>query len=732
MWIEKSDPKMFAEIQRRVKEGRWCLVGGWFIQPDCNIPSGESYARHALITQRYFLAKFGITAKTGYNVDSFGHNASIPMLLRNSRMENYVFMRPGPNEKTLSTHLFNWESRDGSSVMTYRIHKNIYCITSERMHLMDEISALDEGCDQMAFYGVGNHGGGPTVSLLDELHEKYKEGFVYSKPDSYFEAQRGKNIPTVMGDLQYHAKGCYSTAEVIKKSNRYSENALIRAEKMSVLSDKLMNTEYPQKELNYAWQRVLFNQFHDIMGGCTVREAVIDAEHLYGEVISIAERLTNFACQQISWNIDTINNPEYNGYVSEENAEKIGLPIVIFNPLPYSTITGAYVKSHIYNSAVDVNGREVAIQHVRDSKTDGNNKFGTLFEVNLPAFGYTVCNLLKAEPKTKYENEFEITDNSIANSEIKVTFCPSGEIGSIIMLKTGKELLSSPTSIALYNDKNNDTWAHGTQFFKDKLDVKFNGSFKITETGPVRASVRTIQTFGKSKITRDYYIYKSGRAVDVSVKIDYREEFSIMKLLFPVNNTEEKQAYCKIPFGYIERPTDGSEQVCGDWISLGILGVANDCKHSFEADGSVLSLTVLRSCLFADHYGQRDEYCEFMEQGEHFFKYRIFEYSDQAKAERNSDELQNPPTIVRETYHTGDMPRSFSGISVSEENLCITAIKKQEDGKGTVVRLFETIGKDTIATVRLFDTEFKCHIPHNSVKTYLVENDSVKEIDFIE
>ena len=133
-WIKLSEPEMFEEIQERVKEGRWAVVGGMWVQPDCNLPCGESYARHALITQRYFLEKFGKMAITGYNVDSFGHNGSLPMILKNSRMENYVFMRPMPEEKKLPQSLFVWESADGSRVTTYRVPFR-YCITPWRYEL---------------------------------------------------------------------------------------------------------------------------------------------------------------------------------------------------------------------------------------------------------------------------------------------------------------------------------------------------------------------------------------------------------------------------------------------------------------------------------------------------------------------------------------------------------------------------------------------------------------------
>ena len=178
-WIEEFDPAMFEEIKARVREGRWEIVGGWMIQPDCNIPCGESFARHALISQRYFQEKFGKMAETGYNVDSFGHNGSLPMILCHSRMKHYVFMRPMAHEKELPAHLFFWESADGSRVETYRV-PFYYNIDSNhrKFEKLGQIAEIDESSDQMAFYGVGNHGGGPTVELLKQMHAALDERFV--------------------------------------------------------------------------------------------------------------------------------------------------------------------------------------------------------------------------------------------------------------------------------------------------------------------------------------------------------------------------------------------------------------------------------------------------------------------------------------------------------------------------------------------------------------------------
>lgn len=750
MWIEKSDPEMFREIQARVKEGRWHIAGGWFIQPDCNIPCGESFARHALITQRYFKEKFGKTATVGYNVDSFGHNGNLPQILKNCGLDTYVFMRPGPHEKTLPAHLFMWESADGSRVPAYRI-PNLYNVTHHNGgETFDYVETLDEGCDQMLFYGIGNHGGGPTKELLDWIHENLSERYVYSSPEEYFVSQSLENLPVIKDDLQFHAKGCYSACSEIKKNNRYAENKLISAERMSVLAKILKGIEYPRRELKYAWERVLFNQFHDILGGCSIREAYDDARIVHGEAMSVADRVANFARQQISWNINTVSDGGDDSFVSEDRAEKMGMPLVVFNPLDHEVEAAVHLRHfnpfedrmdldpslrRVYESATDSFGNPLPIQTVRDSKNDGNKKFAKLISVKVPALGYTVCRVRKAKPEN-IDNPFTVSENSLANRKIRIDFDPeSGEMIAITLLSSGKSLLSASSRIDLYDDEKHDTWAHGIEFFKDRVPSDAKGSVNVIEEGPVRATIRSVQTFGDSRIIRDYSIYRDSDYIDVKVMIDFREKFRILKFAYPARCSDPR-AYCKIPFGSIERPTNGSESVSGDWIALtgdgGGLTVATDSKHSFDAENNELSLTVLRSAMFADHYGARDEFCQFQEQGEHFFNYRISPFTSFGEAERMAQELQNPPAAIMETFHKGELPTRFSGISVSHSNISVTAIKMSEDGEATILRLYETDGRDTRVTVRLFDREIECDLPHNSIKTYLVTATDTQEVDFME
>jgi len=227
-WIEENCPPMFEEIKEAVKNGKWIIVGGMWIQPDCNIPSSESFARQLLYSQKYFEEKFGITAKTGYNVDSFGHSAGLPRLLRNGGIENYVFMRPSVAEKKypFPDRAFKWNCGE-NEVLTYRLPSSYANNFSTTDQIENQVRASkDHNYPQMVFFGVGNHGGGPTITNIETIHEYQaaNEGKVeISNPDKFFDVLRAdhlEEIPEYTGDLHNHASGCYSANSMIKKLNR--------------------------------------------------------------------------------------------------------------------------------------------------------------------------------------------------------------------------------------------------------------------------------------------------------------------------------------------------------------------------------------------------------------------------------------------------------------------------------------------------------------------------------
>ena len=304
-WVEESDPALFERIKARIADGRFQVVGGWWVEPDCNIPGGESLVRQALYGQRYLREKFGIVATTGANLDSFGHSAAIPQILAKSGIDSYVFLRPGPEEKALESPIFWWESPDGSRVLAYRIPHE-YCAPKDDLgeHVEKALASLPDGDEEYAvFYGVGNHGGGPTKSNLDQIARLNEEGdgprLELSSLRRFFDGLARENgaYPTIRGELQHHAPGCYTTHSGIKRWNRRAENLLATAEKWSAVADSLGLRPYPHGELTRAWKLLLFNQFHDTLAGTSIEPAYEDARDQIGHASSLAANAFNAAIQ---------------------------------------------------------------------------------------------------------------------------------------------------------------------------------------------------------------------------------------------------------------------------------------------------------------------------------------------------------------------------------------------------------------------------------------------------
>lgn len=758
-WVEQNEPAMFEEIRRRVKEGRWIIAGGWYIQPDCNIPSGESLARQGLYSQRYFKEKFGVTAKTGYNVDTFGHGGMLPQILKKSGMDYYVFMRPMKHEKELPSNLFQWQSADGSSVTVFRIPVSyVTRIDEERERLFGILQEAEEaGTDYMGFYGVGNHGGGPTVAVLSIIEGLMKEQegkFIYSSPDDYFQEVRELTMPVIEGDLQHHARGCYSAHAQTKMNNRRAEHILLTAEKINVLSNILFQTEYPYKEFLHAWKGVMFNQFHDILGGCSLKEAYDDAAQLYGEALSIGARQLNFAFQKISWHIDTTNGlditPEKAKISKFWETDKLGTPVVLFNPLSWEVQTdiscGADAKF-----ITDNDGNVVNYQKSRASQTNQADKYETRFDVTVPAFGYAVYRLHMTEQDILMPPGNEvIADNcQMENEYVKIVLDQS--TGCILKLydkKENRDVLNGLGSVGRVIDETHcDTWAHDVASFQDEVGRFANAKMKLIESGPVRSVIRVTSYFNRSELRQDFIVYANDPQIDVKVRLDWREAHKMLKLSFPVNICQPR-VINEIAYGCIEKQANGEEEPCQQWVDLfgqtadgGMygLGLLNDSKYGYDANGSTVSLTVIRGSVFADHFGERDELCELMDQGIHEFSYALIPHKGdfkQAGIVKRAYELNCKPQHIVETFHKGKMPCRFTGITITAENIIASALKCSEDGQGYILRCYETDGVEASTDISLFQNrKWTAHFSPFEIKTFYIPQEftePIRETNLIE
>lgn len=753
VWIEKNDPQMFEKIKKRVKEGRWIICGGWWVQPDCNIPCGESFARHALLSQNYFQDKFGMIAKTGYNVDSFGHHGMLPQILKLSGMDNYVFMRPGPHEKGLPGRNFIWESDDGSRVQAFRLPFSYGTFGSLEAHIDACMSEFDPNIDDlMCFYGVGNHGGGPTIKNIEtikNIQQKYDEvEIIFQDPNSYFEEMKSKEyqLPVHHGDLQHHASGCYSVHSEIKRMNRRCENALLRAEKFSTFSASMGKSVYPDN-FNTAWERVLFNQFHDILAGTSIAKAYDDSRNEQGEAMSIAARNENNALQAISFSINI-------------EKEEGMLPIVVFNPHSWSVNQAVEIETGMFDNLckgskyklIDFEGKTIPLQKIAsDAKVNGRNRI--VFKALVPALGYTTYRLYAIE-----ENETESirssSSNVLENEFVRMKIDEkSGGIESIYDKGTDTQMCSGTAAVAAVMRDDSDTWSHGVTYFQELEGYFKPVSIKKTEDGCVRSSIRVISKYKSSTLVQTFTLYKDSRDIHVSARINWQEKFKCVKLQFPLNLEHYNAAY-EIPFGSINKECSGEEEPMQKWMDLsGMkkgdklicgLSILNDSKYSASVHGNTMEMTVLRSPVYAHHApylleDEMDDYI-FMDQGIQEFNYRMVPHIGTWKSAgivQKAEELNQPCTAVIETYHEGDLPQKTETMNVNVPNVVVTSLKKAEKTDEYIIRFYEYFGTKTevIIDLPIFGKTIKTLIGPNEIKTFAVSSlpESVPyEVNFLE
>ncbi len=751
-WVEETDPEMFKEIQARVSEGRWVIVGGWWIQPDCNAPSAESFARHALYSQRYYMEKFGRKAEIGYNVDSFGHNAMLPQLLKESGLRGYVFMRPNPEQEMsypFPNTSFIWEGPDGTQMPTFRI-TGTYGTANADLSLQWARSALEReekfAVPDMAFYGIGNHGGGPSIEVLKAMNELIKENrpddFVFSSPNRFFDELDTSRLPVLREELQHHASGCYTTVMEIKELNRRTEQALLAAEKYASLAEWL-GFEIDANELAEAWQTVLFNQFHDIMGGCSIREAMEDAVTDLRHALHTARKITNRALQKLSWNMDTSRGQPVVRSKSEFrlwSRENLGTPLTVFNPhsWPVTSLirTGSDVGTGANNPFIeDGEGTVYAHQRVRGPMINGaDDKWESAFLAEIPAMGWKTFWLKRGEEKKAAESPRTLlfSDTHLENDWLSADFDPeSGALTRLYDKKKGCGLLEKPASALVVDESEADTWAHLIFEFRREEGSFGNAKAELVESGEVYARLRITSSFGKSLIKQYVTMYRDLPGLYFSYTVEWNEAHRMLKLSFPTPFRGGEVS--GIAGGALKRHATGKEEHMHSWVSMGELGIVTDTRAAYDALEGEVRITALRSPAYADHYGVRDEFCEPMAQGEHRFELVLTPETDPARLTQLAQELVCPPDRILGTFHTGPLAEADTGMAATD-GVIVDAVKKAEDGSGWIVRAREARGEAAEAKIylkKLGRTIGAAFTPWQ-IRTFLLTDSETISVDFTE
>ncbi|HZP03939.1 MAG TPA: glycoside hydrolase family 38 C-terminal domain-containing protein [Terracidiphilus sp.] len=729
-WIADKYPEMNDAIKKRIQEGRWEVVGGMWVEPDLNIPDGESTARSILIGKRWFQQHYGVDVKIGWNPDSFGYNWQLPQIYKKSGIDYFVTQKMSWNDTNqLPLKLFWWQSPDGSKVLTYfpRGYGNRILNPVRLSADLAQARTFAPGMTTMMdLYGVGDHGGGPTRDMLDQgthwmqpgkIAPKMEFGTAYpylssvekqiapdSKTWNYKTIAEGYQYPSAPPEgeisiptwndelyLEYH-RGVFTTQAAMKRNLREGPEWALNAEKYASLA-WLDGDAYPGAELTDAWKKITFNGFHDLAAGSGIAVIYRDAQKDFDDVRWETSEISHKALNTLASRVDT--------------KVATGVPVLVFNPLGWQrsgrvevTVQMPGVTQDV--SVLDVHGAVLPSETLsKDAKT---NTFHLLVAArDIPSIGYAVLHVVPG--KRAFASDLKVTGTTLENANLRVAVDPkTGCITSLFDKKTSFESLAAGScgnELQAFKDTPTryDAWNidPGT-LDQPPVNITQADSVQVVESGPMRGVVRVTRTWQSSKFVQDIVLYAGGDEAQVVNNIDWRETHILLKSAIALAATAPVATY-EIPFGSIERPTTRNnsfekarfEVPALRWADEGDgqhgVSLLNDSKFGYDAVGNLLRLSLLRSPTSPDPDADR---------GHQRFSYALYPHAGdwkQAMTVRHGFEFNIKLRAMQVEPHAGSLPAEHSFAAVSPEDVVMTAMKKAEDSDALIFHMYEWAGK---------------------------------------
>ena len=659
-WMRRRHPELWDRIRERVADGRWVPVGGTWIEPDCNLPSGESLVRQFLVGQRFFERELGRRCTEFWNPDVFGYNAQLPQIMRGAGIERFLTQKLSWNRFNQPPyHTFTWQGLDGSEVLAHFPPADTYNATAEVAELRRaarDYKDHDRSRRSLLVFGYGDGGGGPTPGMLETLRRaRDLEGLprtTITTSEEFFDALSADagGLPTVVGELyfEYH-RGTYTTQADVKQGNRDGERALHDAEAIAVLAMREAGAAYPAERLTELWQVLLLNQFHDILPGSSIGLVYEDAARDHAAVLAGAEGLVDDA-------IAALTSP------GNDRA-------------PLNTL--------------GVPRAEVA---------DGPD--GRLAWVVAPSYGIGDAIADAPGAVTVAETGDAVV---IENGIIRAELGRDGRLRSLVHVSGDREVLAGPGNVLqLYDDRPTAYEAWDVDPFHLETVRDADGAESCTVSGGgMRAEVELRYRIGQASSMRQVVRLDAGSSrLEFHCEADWRERQTMLKVLFPVAVHAANATY-QMQFGCTERPTHYSTshdlaryEVPGHRfadLSEHGFGVAllTDCKYGYSTYGNEMRISLLRGTTVPDPEADL---------GSHRFTYAVLPHAGGWREAGVVAEAARFETPLR--WLPGPAaPRSF--VSVDDPNLTIDTIKRAEDSDAIVIRLYEAHGARGAARVRL-------------------------------
>jgi alpha-mannosidase len=732
-WMQEKYPNLFQQIQQRVKEGRWEVVGGMWVEPDLNMPDGESLVRQILVGKRYFQKNFGADIKIGWNPDSFGYNWQLPQIYKKSGIDYFVTSKLlwATDFTRFPYRLFWWEAPDGSRLLSYFPHEyandfNAGQITKDLSFYAPLIYGpkVQDSPQMMYLFGVGDHGGGPTRTMLDTADQLRAPDTVFPKIQFSTAKDFFADLETELPELkvpvwkdelyfEYH-RGVYTTQSETKRRIRQAEELTLDAEKYSSMAS-LLGKAYPQDELQMAWKNLLFDHFHDIMPGSGIAVNYLEAKRNLEEVARADNQVIHNAVTDVLAHINTQGE---------------GVPVVVFNSLSWLRTEVVEVEAQLSAPAqavevVDSAGALVESQLI--SMEAGTNRVRLLILAKAPALGYETYFVRGASKSASAKNgrvtqavsaKSDTMDNGLIRLKLDAQ---TGCIVSLLDERSKTEALAPAETdtggprksvcgnlLQAFYDKPQqwDAWNIDADFEKQHWDLDKADEVRLIESGPLRAIIRVTKHFQNSHFIQDITMYAGVPRVDVKMQADWHEKHILLKVAFPLSAHSDKATF-EIPFGSIERPTTRNtpaeqakfEVPAQRWADLSDrargFSLLNDSKYGYDVKGNVLRLSLLRSPDWPDPHA---------DEGQHEFTYSLYPHSGswrEAQTVRRGFELNYKLLAMQAGQHQGALPAQHSFVQIQPDNVVLTAVKKAEDEGSLIFRFYEWAGQEADVKLQL-------------------------------
>ena len=710
-WVEKLDPPLFRKIQDLAARGRWVVSGGWFLQPDLNLPGTESLVRQIAEGRRYFRERFRSRPRVAYNFDSFGHSGGLPQLLRRAGYEMYIHMRPQADELPLPADLYRWQGVDGTEILAYRIDVGLYHTERDniRRRLEEGVDlALRLGRDVPVFWGLGDHGGGATredLKIIDAfIAEEQRVRVVHSTPDKLYAAIKdaAAAAPVVVGDLQRVFTGCYTSLSRVKRRAQKSLGRLVQAEALAAWAWWRKNEDFPEAELRAAWRDHLFNDFHDVITGSCTEPAEQDALDIYGRAAEAARRVRLAAAAAL--NRCDKESPSLPVSVLNTNTALTRVPVEVESMVDYRPFWSGEWRLKLMR----MDGSEVPCQEEQPESLLPFNGWRRKisFLDDLPGVGVARYHLLAvSSPKP----------GGSAKPGLKFKYDRGRGLVGSLKTAAGDECLAGQLFEPLVIEDGGDSWGTGRGSYRHIAGrFRLKGVPKTTAKGPVRAIVQSVLIHKQSRVTVDVCAYQGWPVLEVRLRILWNEERKRLKLRIPtVFATGE--LLCEVPAGAIARPADGEEHVHGRWCFLqgriagrpAAFGVASSGLHGLDFAKGELRLSVLRSAAYCHERGFKlgdAPSPKFADLGTH--DVRLLVTAGDPEAVRRmlpglADHLAAPPVAYSHLPFGEGSAGVEEFLAVRPANIRLLACKKAWEGEALVLRFQEACGIETAAEVDL-------------------------------